>query len=128
MLFLPGKVSSEKRRAILNQIKKLPATINGTAQEAFFAVLLVKACCTLNFALFKRKIRTAIMISTLFTREFYTFTREFRTFTHKFHFTRKFNAFTRELYCFTREFHAFSRDVSFTLLLVNYTFIREFHE
>lgn len=44
MFFLPGKISSKKRRAILNQ-KKLPAPINGTAQEAFFAVLLV------NFAL-----------------------------------------------------------------------------
>ena len=37
MLLLPGKISPEKRRAILNKLKSSLHPLLGKAQEAFFA-------------------------------------------------------------------------------------------
>jgi len=52
MLFLPGKISSKKRRAILNQIKSFLHPFMERPRKLFFAVLLASLRCLLvSFAL-----------------------------------------------------------------------------
>ncbi|MDQ0882632.1 hypothetical protein QFZ73_003643 [Peribacillus sp. V2I11] len=139
MLFLPGKISTEKRRAILNKIKSFLHPLLERRRKLFFAiyplvwavlmnlrcllvssaVLLVSLRCLLvSLRCLLVSLRCLLVRFCCFTREFALFTREFALFTRDFVLHHEFELFTREFRTFTREFELFTREY--------YCFTREF--